>query len=134
MTKEGYERKLARSREWRAKYPEKAQVTTYRWREANSDRVNRVHREYTAKNRECTNEQGLRSWHKRRAIKYNTTIEKIYKESVFVRDKGVCGICAKDIQGKWHLDHILPLSKGGTHTYQNVQIAHPFCNLRKYNN
>jgi 5-methylcytosine-specific restriction endonuclease McrA len=31
------------------------------------------------------------------------------------------------------LDHILPLSKGGTHEPRNVQLAHLGCNVRKYN-
>jgi len=29
------------------------------------------------------------------------------------------------------VDHIIPLSKGGTHTWDNVQIAHIICNSRK---
>jgi 5-methylcytosine-specific restriction endonuclease McrA len=31
----------------------------------------------------------------------------------------------------WHLDHVVPLSRGGEHSYANVQVAHPFCNLSK---
>lgn len=45
---------------------------------------------------------------------------------------GVCGICGGDVDpGRFHLDHIVPLSKGGAHTYENTQPAHPACNLRK---
>lgn len=29
------------------------------------------------------------------------------------------------------LDHIIPLSKGGTHTWDNVQLAHMSCNAGK---
>lgn len=29
------------------------------------------------------------------------------------------------------IDHIIPLSKGGTHTYNNVQLAHYICNSKK---
>ena len=29
------------------------------------------------------------------------------------------------------LDHIIPLSQGGTHTYNNVQLAHFLCNISK---
>ena len=31
------------------------------------------------------------------------------------------------------LDHIVPLSRGGTHTLDNVQLAHLACNERKHN-
>lgn len=31
----------------------------------------------------------------------------------------------------FHVDHVVPLSKGGMHGYTNVQPAHPRCNMRK---
>lgn len=31
------------------------------------------------------------------------------------------------------IDHIYPLSKGGTHTWDNIQLAHRSCNSRKGN-
>lgn len=60
--------------------------------------------------------------------------EPIYRSVVWERDGGVCGICFTEADPRqWHLDHIVPLSKGGQHTYANVQVAHPSCNLSKYN-
>jgi 5-methylcytosine-specific restriction endonuclease McrA len=59
---------------------------------------------------------------------------------VFVRDGWCCQICGgktpRSLRGKHkdrspELDHILPLSKGGPHTYDNVQCACRRCNLRK---
>jgi 5-methylcytosine-specific restriction endonuclease McrA len=32
-----------------------------------------------------------------------------------------------------HIDHLLPISKGGSDTLQNVRPTHGVCNLRKYN-
>jgi 5-methylcytosine-specific restriction endonuclease McrA len=31
------------------------------------------------------------------------------------------------------LDHIIPISKGGEHSYKNVQCAHRQCNVTKNN-
>lgn len=31
------------------------------------------------------------------------------------------------------VDHIVPLSLGGAHSLENVQLAHLFCNMRKGN-
>ncbi len=63
-------------------------------------------------------------------------------DGLIKRDLGICQICGtrvnfKDIN-KGHigreyptLDHIIPLIKGGTHTWDNVQLAHMACNAGK---
>lgn len=58
---------------------------------------------------------------------------RVKRDIVLQRDLGVCGICGEAIMEDFHLDHILPLSRGGEHCYENVQLAHPFCNLSKNN-
>ena len=58
------------------------------------------------------------------------------------RDNWRCGICGKkidpnaahnDIENGATIDHILPLSRGGKHTWSNVQIAHFNCNSKRGN-
>lgn len=63
-------------------------------------------------------------------------------EKVIEKYNGICQLCGKpinrnDIQNK-HIgkryptvDHIKPLSRGGTHTWDNVQLAHMSCNSSK---
>lgn len=47
-------------------------------------------------------------------------------------DDGVCGICGEDVDPlAFHVDHVIPLSRGGEHSYANTQVAHPSCNLSK---
>lgn len=51
----------------------------------------------------------------------------------------VCCICNKPINRRlrcpnWYaatIEHIIPISKGGTHTWDNTAPAHLICNLRK---
>lgn len=58
--------------------------------------------------------------------------ERVLRDRVLERDRGVCGICGLGVDpSDWHLDHVVPLSRGGTHTYSNVQTTHPHCNLAK---
>ena len=61
------------------------------------------------------------------------------------RDDWQCKLClmtidkyAKHYKGKLNLqgpslDHIIPVSKGGTHTWNNVQLAHYICNSLRGN-
>jgi 5-methylcytosine-specific restriction endonuclease McrA len=70
----------------------------------------------------------------RRARKRAVPHETISRHKVFDRDKGICHICKKPVAlQKMHLDHLIPLSRGGPHTYANVRVAHAVCNLRKSN-
>ena len=58
--------------------------------------------------------------------------EFIHPLVVLERDDGVCGICGGDVDPfDFHVDHIIPLSRGGSHTFDNVQASHPLCNARK---
>lgn len=67
----------------------------------------------------------------RRARKLNQFIENVDPEIVYDMHGGMCGICEEFIQDDFHVDHRIPLSKGGLHGYINCQPAHPICNLRK---
>lgn len=69
---------------------------------------------------------------RRRARQYAAITERIYRARVWERDNGRCHICGKKADpANWHLDHIVPLSRGGEHSYPNVAVSHPTCNLRK---
>jgi len=53
---------------------------------------------------------------------------------VYERDGGICMICGSRIRRhqKFHVDHIVPLSKGGAEfDLTNLQLACPQCNLYK---
>jgi 5-methylcytosine-specific restriction endonuclease McrA len=42
-------------------------------------------------------------------------------------------ICGEVIPegSSWHLDHIVPIARGGGHTWENVAVSHATCNIRK---
>lgn len=79
------------------------------------------------------------SYHRRRArIKDG---ERVLLADIIERDQATCGICRKKVDLSLvhpdpmsrSLDHIVPLSKGGTHDPANVQLAHLVCNVSKGN-
>ena len=41
-----------------------------------------------------------------------------------------CG-CGRNIRHAYHVDHIIPLAKGGRHEVGNLQLLAPVCNLKK---
>lgn len=79
----------------------------------------------------CANRQ---SW--RRGAERGESVRLI---DVYQRDGGKCGVCglAVDLSLKWPapqcatLDHVVPISKGGPHTFSNIQVAHLACNASK---
>lgn len=88
----------------------------------------------SARCRDCDRDAGSR----RRALMMRAPTEKIRSLLVYERDGWTCGICGEaiDPELKKHrmsasIDHIIPLARGGTHTYDNVQAAHRVCNSRK---
>ena len=81
------------------------------------------------------------NYHKRRAQKLGTQVEDLRPLDIYERDVWLCGLCMTPVDPDcvWpdpksaSLDHIQPLSLGGTHTYENVQLAHLVCNVSKGN-
>lgn len=124
----------ARMRSYAAANKEATAARSHRYYEEHRDEL--IERTMTSKladpaaeRQRCANKEA-----RRRAQKMVGSAEDVDRLIVFERDEGTCGICREPVDRKtFHLDHVVPLSKGGTHTYANVQVAHPSCNLAKSN-
>ena len=56
----------------------------------------------------------------------------ITKYELFIKDDGVCGICGDEVEmANCSIDHIVPVSKKGSHVWDNVQLSHYACNMKK---
>lgn len=54
------------------------------------------------------------------------------REKIWIRQNGKCAACACGlVQEETHLDHIIPLSRGGTNYEGNIQLLCQQCNSRK---
>lgn len=59
------------------------------------------------------------------------TITPDFLSELLAKQKNRCALCPADISEHRHLDHKVPLAKGGKHTASNVHYTCPPCNLRK---
>jgi len=84
-------------------------------------------------------ERKQEGWQRRRAQKLALPTEKFQHEDVYERDGWICGLCSEPVDRELgypdplskSLDHIIPLSRGGHHVWDNVQLAHLACNNKK---
>lgn len=77
--------------------------------------------------------------HRDRVRAFGGDYEYVDVRVVYERDRWVCQLCEEPVDPSVKypdprsasLDHVLPLARGGDHTYENVQLAHLSCNVRK---
>tara|TARA_R110002153_G_scaffold262833_1_gene423881 strand:+ start:316 stop:873 length:558 start_codon:yes stop_codon:yes gene_type:complete len=106
----------------------------------NKEKILERQKEYNQNNPQKVREASR----KRRALKKGNT-HKPYTEDQVLKLYGKdCHICKKPVnllanrsagapgwQQGLHLDHVIPLSRGGADTIDNVKPAHGLCNLQK---
>jgi 5-methylcytosine-specific restriction endonuclease McrA len=102
------------------------------WRKANAER----HAEGSARRRKqwraANPERARELWQRYQARKLAAFVEDVNPLVVLERHDGICGICGDDVDPlRFDVDHIVPLARGGEHSYRNTQPAHPSCNYRK---
>ena len=95
-------------------------------------------REFCSK--ECADTFNARAYKARRSEQMRTAYKApVSFKRIYNRDQGICQICGmpvpydKSPDKLWAatIDHIVPLSKGGTHEPDNCQLAHRLCNSIK---
>lgn len=105
-----YEKYIAYQRRWSAENKNYFR----QWREENNDK----RREYLSRRRSKQSENSVGS----------VSYEKILQGWGFI-----CHICNREIENRsdLHFDHVIPISKGGAHSEENIRPAHSRCNIRK---
>jgi 5-methylcytosine-specific restriction endonuclease McrA len=70
----------------------------------------------------------------KKTIRKTKRTVKFSKKNVFLRDRGTCQYCTEKIAiSKATFDHVLPKSRGGITTWDNIVIACRPCNQMKSN-
>ena len=107
--------KRASSMAYRQANPEKARAVVVAWKKAHPEKA----RDYT---------------HRHHIRLLDGFVEKIDIAVLVERDGGYCGICHKKVaEAERSIDHVLPVSKGGAHSYANTRLAHLRCNQARGN-
>ncbi len=126
-------KKLAYDR-WRAEHPERMKAACLRWRAENPERVREASRRWAAENADRVRISKRVTRQNRRAVMAATSVGPVRLLEILDRDGMVCHLCRIGIESAddLHFDHVVPLSRGGTHTMDNIKPAHAACNLRKH--
>lgn len=128
----------ANSRQWRTEHPDYGTIYHHKWREDNPEKQKAAvaRQNERIKQRRKTNPEEIRV--KGRMYSYrHRALGKLKAEDIAyiaTRDNWKCGICGRRVsRTSFSIDHILPVSRGGTNARENLQLAHLRCNHRKSN-
>lgn len=118
------------------KYKEANKIWKKNWADNNRHKTRAWGKIWRQKNPDKCRGHKRMSEQKRRARKRNQlgdiTSRRI--QELLTIQKGKCVAC-KGVFGRsgFHIDHIIPLSKGGAHDNKNIQLLCADCNMKKHN-
>jgi 5-methylcytosine-specific restriction endonuclease McrA len=129
---------------WRVKNKDELKISQAAYRSLNAEKINNRQANYYAKNKEMC-DATISAWRKR-----NPFLVRIYWqnresrkrenggalsigiiEKLFHLQKGKCACCRAKLGDDFHLDHMIPLSKGGKNSDENMQLLTATCNMKK---
>lgn len=99
-----------------------------RYRRVRSGKAKEQVRKYRA-----AHPEKMREWASKRKNAYLQRLPYGTVKRLIEYQGGLCVFCKKDITKHYYLDHIFPISKGGKHEPENLQILCQSCNCRKHN-
>jgi len=123
------DRALAKERERYAGNRESERAKKNARRRANLAKYRAIELAYHKANKQVWADARAR---RRARLKAAPVVERVYRRKVYERDGGLCYMCRQPVEfADMHLEHKIPLSKGGEHSYANVAVSCEGCNLGK---
>lgn len=131
----------AASRAYYAKNREKCREKNRKWVAKNSDYERERQAKYRIANPEIV-KAAQAAWMKRnllrmrlhgakRRAKTRVSLSEGLVDRLFELQKGRCTCCGMPLEDKFHIDHIVPLARGGKHEDKNIQLLRAKCNMQK---
>lgn len=126
--KANYETLIAQQREYREANHEASDAYQREYREANREKRRAYSRSWSKANPEKRRAQS----HSRRAREKGAggSFTDADIEAIRKAQGNRCYLCGKTLK-KYHIDHFIPLAKGGTNNPGNLRLACPKCNTSK---
>lgn len=120
----------AYNNEWQKKHPEQKKIWAARYRSRHKEKIAAKMKIWRNKNSARLKIYSRSQRHARRAL--GTIPDWLYLKLLIVQ-KYKCRHCETRLErnAKPHMDHILPVSKGGTNAKENLQLLCEKCNLSK---
>ena len=138
------ERKKARSARSYQRHKEKRKAEARQYYEENREAQLAKRREWYVKNRKRmlvlgeayyqANKERFFEWRDARRARLANAEGRYTRQDVkdlYVEQDGRCAYCNCELNGTYHVDHVIPLVRGGSNSPDNLALACPTCNLRK---
>lgn len=142
--KNNLDRERENNRKWRLEHPEQSRATRHayyeehieqhralgkKWNRRNRKRVNALSREWA----KAHPEQIRKNAHCRRARIRNATGSHTAMDIIVlnINQRNKCAYCGCSLGDDYHVDHVIPLSRGGSDDFDNLALACPHCNASK---
>lgn len=117
-------------RKYYTKNKQKILEQTQAWQKANPEKKKASVAKWAAANPEAMRATVRRRRARLRGADGSHTASDILR--LFDRQQGLCAACATDIQDGYHVDHMMPLSRGGSNSPENLQLLCQSCNCSKW--
>jgi 5-methylcytosine-specific restriction endonuclease McrA len=130
--------------DWLQKNKHLRSATTKKYYKNNKEKISQYHRVRYENNRESIlarcREWAANNVEKRKAIGQNRRARVLAAEGSFTGDdiarlyqlqRGKCVVCYSKLDKSYHIDHIVPIARGGDNYPNNLQLLCPTCNRRK---
>lgn len=120
--------------------PEHAYEVRRAWAVANPEKVREASRQYAAKKPDHVTVWASKNPHKAKSIKNRYRTNKKYVEgrhtsleleALFDEQCGRCAYCGIRIDQGYQIEHLVPLSRGGTDFISNIRLTCSSCNQSK---
>jgi len=152
---QNHDKQIARSAAYRNANQEKRKAICAAWRAANKEKIASSAAAYAAKNKDAIaarnaknskkNVARANAWRianpdKRRSYYHNREARKAGNggthtaadiHNLLTLQKSKCACCRKSIKHGYHVDHIVPVCRGGANDKSNLQLLCPPCNMTK---
>lgn len=120
-------------KKYRNNNPDKILERNRKYRVNNEEKIKNYNKEYCQYYKNNFSENIKASSNRIRAIRENVegTFSKDELKDVYLNQKGKCFYCNCELSYKYHADHYIPISRGGTNYINNIVCSCAKCNLSK---